>query len=345
MATQCFVFRLKEEVNNDNLPRFNALNARITNSAGNPYIFRCEGITNAEIIGDGYFTNSTDTQNLGKNLTKDPDDRIYVHVTTAPIQVLLLDMNKATGTIQIGTRTSGKMNTNRYIEFDVAEAFQNDEPYDSVNFGAENQATQNTGVSCSGDITNLKVLAKSVYFTGCAQIYGNASTFIENNYDGDSNNLTLLNIYATPSSKITFNTSCLQGKNKLYIAPPTGSNCKGDIKWFGDTRCRNCNDSTGMSNTLTGSVNELVEHLVAQGRTDYFYFMLNNNRWQNVTYTYNDNGSPVTRTLRQIWELYKAENPEATQVALKLTWSGTGENIVINHEFLTSEPLPRYNPL
>lgn len=345
MSTQCFVFRLKEEVDNDSLPRFNALNARITNSTGNPYLFRCEGVTNAEIIGDGYFTDSADTQNLGKKLTKDSNDRLYVHVVTAPIQVLLLDMDKANGTIQIGTRTSAGLSTNRYIEFDVAEAFQNNEPYDSVNFGPEGQTTRNNGVGCSGDITNLRVLAKSVYFTGCAEIYGNAITFIENNYDADSNNLTLLNLYATAASNITFNTSCLQGKNKLYIVPPTGTNCKGDIKWFGDTRCRNCNDSTSMSNTLTGSVNELVEHLAAQGRTDYFYFALNSNRWQNVTYTYNDNGSLVTRTLRQIWELYKAENPEASQTFLKLTWSGTGDNLVISHEFVTSEPLPRYNSL
>ena len=332
MATKCFVRQLKEEVENNSLPRINTLAVSIS-AAGN-YSFRFDGITNFEIDGEGYFTNSNYSDNLGKELVRSIADNanvVYIKATGS-LTLYVFDMSNAAG--RFITYKYGSANN---ISFDIAEVLQNDAQYDIIQVGNIDDTLINTGNSCIGDITNLEFNTKELAMAGCARITGDASNVLA---QASRDNLNTIGFSQT---SIVYSTEALIGKKYLYITPnrPVGNT---DIKYFGDTRNRFIYANNTNSNLYTGTIESLVDRIIANGRTsadDYFYIVagVRNNggatgRYGNVTYQ--------NKSIADHYIEYDAIHPNAGTHYAIFRWDAQAN---ITMEITSTPPASKYVPL
>lgn len=332
MATECFVRQLREEVENNSLPRINTLCINI--SAEGNYNFRFDGITNFEIDGDGYFTNSGYSDNLGKELVRSIADNtniVYIKATGS-LTLYVFDMSNATGSFITYIANSGNS-----ISFNIAEVLQNEVQYDTIQVGAAGDTIINRGNSCIGDITNLEFNTKNLAMSGCARITGDASNVIA---QASKYNLNSISFSQT---NIVYSTEALIGKKYLYITPnkPVGNT---DIKYLGDTRNRFVYANAANSSLYTGTIESLVDRLIANGRTsadDYFYTIagVRNNggatgRYKNVTYQ--------NKSIADYYIEYDAIHPNAGTYYVIFRWDAQAN---ITMEITSTPPASKYVPL
>lgn len=273
MSTKCFVRTLKEEINNNNLPRIDTLHISITKAG--EYTMHLPGIISLEVVGNGYLIQ--EGIDKGKIIPEYDGENVTIHAD-APLSLLAVGVSNAHGMFNVALDTD----TNKYISFDIAEVLQNTEQYNSLRIGRTSRdATMSQGSWCTGDVTDMAFNTYQLYMGGCSHLTGSMNNVIRNYATSD--NLIVVNFSGT---KLTFDLSYLIGKNNLYILP-SNAYTSGDIKYYGDTRNRYIDIATKGSNNLTGTIEDLVDRLIAQGRTgenDIIYLLINSSRFKNVTY-------------------------------------------------------------
>lgn len=77
--SNCLVTTLKDSVNDDNLLKIDEVSFTVNSSRITPILFGWDNsVHNLKIIGDGYFTNSNGSTNLGKNIEVSPNTALYL---------------------------------------------------------------------------------------------------------------------------------------------------------------------------------------------------------------------------------------------------------------------------
>ena len=151
---KCFVAKLSGSSNNSNLLRIGEMRIKF-NKVSNPtattqcVIINVSRDTKIEIIGNGYFTDSSLAQNKGKNLTITANIATEVYVSNNDIELAILD-KYAIRNISI------KFNYNGSASFDIG----------SLKYSTPLITLYMTNMSTYGDISALKNLTSLTNFNG-----------------------------------------------------------------------------------------------------------------------------------------------------------------------------------
>ena len=328
METNCFVRTLKVEINNDNLPRINTLHMSITKEGD--YYFTLPGVNKLEVIGNGYLIQGGEDR--GRVIDTYDGTQFQVHCVE-PLKLLVTGMSDANGVFYIYDQHHTA--NNKYITFNLEEALQNSEQYESFRIGSLSPATMGKGCACTGDVTDMIFNAQSLYMGGCDKLRGSLNNVIK--YQANEDNLQVVGFTGT---KLKFNLSSLAGKYYLYIKPANDSTT-GDVKYFGDTRNRYIDIAAKGSRNMTGTVEELVQRLIARNRTgdnDSVYFFIGSEsiptRFTKVTYN--------NISLNQYYKDYIAQHPTPNSLYMVFTWNALGD---ISYSITSTDPDTPYIPL
>lgn len=324
MGTNCFVRTLKEEIANDNLPRIDTLHINIK-KAGD-YYFTLPGISSIELVGNGTLLQDGTPQ--GKLIEDYDGTQFQVHALE-PLKLLIIGVSGGNGTFRLYDQNHTP--SNKYVVFNLEEALQNTEQYNSFRIGSLSSATMGWGCGCTGDVTNMVFNAAELYMGGCDKLRGSLDNVVRD--QATQENLVTI---AFTGTKVAFNLSSLARKYYLYIKPSNAAT-SGDVKYFGDTRNRYIEISKIGSNNMTGSIdgsNGLIARLIARNRTgesDSVYFVVgyenSGDRFKNVTY--------LGKGLNQYYNEYVDEHPTPNWVYMVFTWDSEGN---ISYNMTTVDP-------
>jgi hypothetical protein len=229
---KCLVTKLNGSSNNSNLLRIGEMRIKF-NKVSNPteitqcVILNVSRDTKLEIIGEGYFTDSSLVQNKGKNLTILANVITEVYVSNNDIELAILDKYAITS-------ISVKANYNGNLSFDIESLkystsitylyFANTSI--SGDISALNNLTALTGI----DLTNIKV---------CGDISAlNNLTALTNFRAGNTNingdikalkNLTSLTNINFTNTQVTGDIKALKNLTSLTNINFTNTNISGDI--------------------------------------------------------------------------------------------------------------------
>lgn len=225
----CLVTTLKEAVDNDNLLKLGNLpiHIRKNKNAVVTLSFKAYGTNSLTIKGDGYFTNSTGTSNLGKSLVYQANTDTTAYLSFGEYTVIVPDKYQ---TIQIQASANGE---NVAIDLDDCMAMSELTRFDSGMGGAE------------GDLSNLKDSVNILTFSSWNQplVKGNIADvpkdslfqfIITNNPNvegdigvfGEASNLSILRLNG--ATKISGNISGLSGNTALTTLILSNTAVTGD---------------------------------------------------------------------------------------------------------------------
>lgn len=238
---KCLIKSLAGTVDNPNLKKFDTVTVRMR-IPGN-YTMDIPGCY-CRITG-GYFSDSTYT--LEGDTEGYKTGTIYM-VITGEATIELSDYSLASGTF--------KASGNRYV-VDINDILSNTNTrLTSVLLGYDGTASSGNGATIKGDFSAATPYVQKLVVSGCTgAVRGFTIDDIIINY-ATEDNLTHLNIYATP---ITLHTEALAGKYYLTILPSNIT--KGEFKYFADV----VNTTIQFSNTgwrfVTGSVEDYIHRV------------------------------------------------------------------------------------
>jgi hypothetical protein len=206
---KCLVTKLNGSSNNSNLLRIGEMRIKF-NKVSNPteitqcVILNVSRDTKLEIIGEGYFTDSSLVQNKGKNLTILANVITEVYVSNNDIELAILDKYAITS-------ISVKANYNGNLSFDI----------ESLKYSTSITYLYFANTSISGDISALNNLTA---LTGIdltnIKVCGDISAL---------NNLTALTNFRAGNTNINGDIKALKNLTSLTNINFTNTNISGDI--------------------------------------------------------------------------------------------------------------------
>ena len=238
---KCLMKSLAAVVNNPNLKKFDTVIVRMR-MAGN-YTMSIPGCYCR--ITNGYFSDDTYTLEDGTEGYK--SGTIYM-VTTGEATIELSEYSSASGTF--------KASSSKYV-VDINDILSNtDTRLTMVQLGYDGTSTSGNGAVIRGDFASVVPFVQKLVVSGCTgAVRGFTIDNMIINY-ATAENLTHLNIYATP---ITLHTEALEGKYYLTILPSNVT--RGEFKYFADV----VNTTIQFSNTglryVTGSVEDYIHRV------------------------------------------------------------------------------------
>ena len=214
----CLVTKLKGTVQNSDLLRVGELRIcvhKIDNPNGETQRINLNFTEDVklEIIGDGYFTNTTLVSNLGKSLTAKANTESLVYVSNGDFEIAILNKYAL---MKINTRTSKNIAIKDIVDLKYSSSLK----YLGVN-----------SVENIGYFSDIKSLTKLGYLAlSNANIKGSLS---------DLESLTNLSyiIVGNTSNKLTGNVSSLKAMTKLDTLAIQNSDVTGDLATLPST-CR-----------------------------------------------------------------------------------------------------------
>ena len=205
-----FKTKYPSAVNNDNLLRIGEMRIHISgDNREKPFFMAFDKNTELEIIGDGYFTDDTYTQNLGKKTSYPANSSNYLYLSNGNYDVAIL--NKYAITYLSG----GKNNT---ASLDI----------DSLKYSTNITSISISGPLTTGDLSSFSGLSELTYLNiSVPLITGDLSSL------SGLNELTVIEL----SSKITGDVSSLSSLTKLtrltQFNVDTGYGIHGDFSYLG----------------------------------------------------------------------------------------------------------------
>ena len=206
---KCLVTKLNGSSNNSNLLRIGEMRIKF-NKVSNPtaitqcVIIKVSRVTKLEIIGDGYFTDSSLAQNKGKNLTITASTNNEVYVSNSDIELAILDKYAI-------MNISVKANYNGNVSFDI----------DSLKYSTPLTTLYLTNMPVYGDISALKDLTALTILGGNnTQISGDIAALKD---------LTALTILDLAFTQLSGDISALKNLTNLNTLRFTNTNVSGDI--------------------------------------------------------------------------------------------------------------------
>ena len=261
---KCFVAKLSGSSNNSNLLRIGEMRIKF-NKVSNPtattqcVIINVSRDTKIEIIGNGYFTDSSLAQNKGKNLTITANIATEVYVSNNDIELAILD-KYAIRNISI------KFNYNGSASFDIG----------SLKYSTPLITLYMTNMSTYGDISALKNLTSLTNFNGnSTNVSGDIVnlknlTSLTNLYIGGTNvsgdivnlkNLTSLTNLDGSDTNVSGDIVNLKNLTNLNSLRFTSTNVRGDI-----ANLKNLTKITNMEfknvTGLTGDMGTLPDNIL-----------------------------------------------------------------------------------
>ena len=232
---KCLVTKLKSVVDNDELLRMGELRISVSrvgspseNTQGFGFAFSKD--TQLEIIGEGYFTDSTLTQNKGKVITVPAYTKITditdVYVSNGDFEVAILDKYALTSLIFFTTgHTNSSIVTNRTIDID------------SLKYSRNLFIVNLKNANAFGDIAVFKNKTFLNYVRiNSDKVYGDIACL---------SNLTDLSQVNLSSCKISGDIKALNSSKNIQVVNFYKTGVYGDINMFTDkSRLVSCNLTT-----------------------------------------------------------------------------------------------------
>lgn len=234
---KCLVTKLNGTVDNDSLMHigeFRIKLGKVSNPTTDSQLIKIGVTSDTElrIVGDGYFTDSTLTQNKGKKITISRNDEAPNEVYVSNEDIELAVMNK----YNLSEITMPNSQYNKDRVFDL----------DALKYSAQLSRLDANGSKVFGNLNSLSNCSRFSSITlGNSLVTGNLSVFADKNMGvvnlattavvGDisnlenSSNLSLLNVSNTA---ISGDISILGDKNKLRYLTIANSGLYGDISAF-----------------------------------------------------------------------------------------------------------------
>lgn len=252
---QCLITTLRESVSDANLLKLGEMPFKITSKEDSIAEMRLQARTNTtfelQIMGNGYFTDSTGSSNLGKSKTIPSSDTSYVYFSKGDYTVILKEKYNIR-LIGVASDSIGGGN----IEFDINNLIGTNPGtvyFQIPSLGVTGDLSAFTGFTdmfrvgffgsnITGDIAALKdCINQYIDFRECKNVYGDIGSvakgvtralncYKSTNIGGDLSslsgctNLTTLNL---DSTKVTGDTSSLAGLTNLTIFDHTNTAITG----------------------------------------------------------------------------------------------------------------------
>lgn len=237
IMNKCLVTKLNGTVDNDSLMHigeFRIKIGKVSNPTKDSQLIKIGVTSDTElrIVGDGYFTDSTLTQNKGKKITISRNDEVSNEVYVSNGDIELAVMNKY-NLFEI-SMPSSKYNMDRVYDLDALKYSAQLRSLDANNskvFGNLNSLSNCTRFS-SIVLTNTLVTGNiSVFADKNMGVVNLATTAVVGDISNlkNSSNLSLLNVSNTA---ISGDISILGNKNNLRYLSIANSGLYGDISAF-----------------------------------------------------------------------------------------------------------------
>ena len=206
---KCLVTKLDGSTNNSDLLRIGEMRIKISKVSNPTATTQCFVIsflkdTKLEIIGDGYFTDSSLSQNKGKNLTITAGISTEVYVSNNDIEVAVLDRYAITSLMV-------KSGYNGNISFNI----------DCLKYSTSINTIYLGSTQVSGDIAALKNLtALTTIYLGSTQVSGDIAAL---------KNLTALTTIYLSSTQVSGDIAALKNLTALTTISMSSTQVSGDI--------------------------------------------------------------------------------------------------------------------
>ena len=234
---KCLVTKLNGTVDNDSLMHigeFRIKIGKVSNPTRDSQLIKIGVTSDTElrIVGDGYFTDSTLTQNKGKKITISKNDEVPNEVYVSNGDIELAVMNKYN--LSVISMVNSQYNKDR--EFDL----------DALKYSTSLKAIDANGSKVFGNLNSLSSCSKLSSITlPDTLVTGNFSVFADKNMGvvnlastavvGDISNLKNsinLSLLHVPNTAISGDISVLGNKDKLRYLNIVNSGLYGDISAF-----------------------------------------------------------------------------------------------------------------
>ena len=232
---KCLVTKLNGSSNNSNLLRIGEMRIKF-NKVSNPtdrtqcIILNVSRDTKLEIIGDGYFTDSSLAQNKGKNLTILTNTSTEVYVSNNDIELAILDKYAITN-ISVKEHYKGKSS------FDI----------DSLKYSTSLTYLYMKNASIYGDIAAFKNLTDFVILSMFGtNISGDIAAF---------KNLTALTNITLSATQLFGDIAAFKNLNNLTELRISNTNISGDIAAF--KNLTNLTNIAANSTNISGDIANL----------------------------------------------------------------------------------------
>lgn len=213
---ECLVTKLKGTVNDNSLLKIGEFRIKADkynepwDSFSQSFKITCSETTTISIIGNGYFTDTSGTENKGTTLSTDTGEYFYIK-SLDTCYLSISDKYKLTTLIQAYFNANNRYTKNFYINLD------------DLKYSYELESLSLSRLNVYGSIDSLKdTKIKSLYLSNCTEVEGNISNL--------PNNLEKLSISNTP--KIIKRTNDIVSFTNLINLEASNSGFEGDVNNF-----------------------------------------------------------------------------------------------------------------